>query len=127
MSRSPDIPGAPDKEIFRIALEVLSTGVVLLDRARKIIFWNDGAETITGLPPHDALGHIVQANILGQCNGTSCVHCGAVCPVTRLCTKGNIPRYKAYSPQGRTLGASALASASHPRSARVGGGRRPKF
>ena len=75
MSHSPDIPGAQDTEIFRVALEVLSTGVALLDRQRKIIFWNDGAEKITGYHRHDAVGHTIQANILGSARPQELIWC----------------------------------------------------
>jgi len=96
MSHSPDIPGAQDTEIFRVALEVLSTGVALLDRQRKIIFWNDGAEKITGYHRHDAVGHTIQANILGQCNGASCVHCGATCPLSQAIHEGKPAEIQGY-------------------------------
>ncbi len=38
----------------------------------------------------------MQANILGQCNGTSCVHCGAVCPVTRALHEGKHSEIQGY-------------------------------
>ena len=43
-------------EIFRAALESLQTGVCVVDRDRKINFWNDGAERITGYLRQDVLG-----------------------------------------------------------------------
>jgi PAS domain S-box-containing protein len=33
--------------MFRAVLESLQTGVCVVDRERKITFWNDGAEKIT--------------------------------------------------------------------------------
>ncbi len=96
MTRPPDIPGPQDPEIFRVALEVLSTGVVILDRQRKIIFWNEGAERITGYRRHDAVGHTIQANILSQCNGTSCVHCGAACPLNQALHDGKAAELPGY-------------------------------
>ncbi len=43
-------------EIFRAALESLQTGVCMVDQDRKICFWNDGAEKITGYLRQDVLG-----------------------------------------------------------------------
>ena len=37
-----------DSKLFRNVLEGLHTGVYVIDRSGKIVFWNDGAERITG-------------------------------------------------------------------------------
>ncbi len=71
-----------DPEIFRTLLDSLQIGVYLVGRDRKIVFWNKGAEDITGYHPHDVVGHTSRENILAQCNENSCVLCGAACPLT---------------------------------------------
>jgi len=43
-------------DVWRAVLEQLPTGVYLLDRDQKIIFWNAGAERITGHLSQDVLG-----------------------------------------------------------------------
>jgi diguanylate cyclase (GGDEF)-like protein/PAS domain S-box-containing protein len=43
-------------EIFRTVLESLHTGVCMVDRDRRVSFWNDGAERITGYLRQDVLG-----------------------------------------------------------------------
>ena len=43
-------------EIYRAVLDSLQTGVYLVDRDRRIVFWNDGAEKITGYLRHDVVG-----------------------------------------------------------------------
>ena len=43
-------------ETFRAALEGLQTGVCIVDRDRKINYWNDAAESITGYRRHDVVG-----------------------------------------------------------------------
>ena len=96
MTYSSNLPGKQDAEIFRAALEVLGIAVVLLDRERKIIFWNEGAEKITGYRRYDAVGHIPQANILSQCDGTSCVHCGASCPLHQALHEGKATEIQGY-------------------------------
>ncbi len=94
MSHPADKP--KDAEIFRRALEALSIGVALLDREGKVMFWNDGAERITGYHRHDAVGHLTQANILRQCNHNSCVHCGSACPITQATHDGKASDIQGY-------------------------------
>jgi diguanylate cyclase (GGDEF)-like protein/PAS domain S-box-containing protein len=77
-----------DPEIFRIVLDSLQTGVYLVDRERKIVFWNDGAERVTGYRRHDVVGRSCRDNILMQCNDRGCVLCGAICPFTQTMQDG---------------------------------------
>ena len=44
-------------DIHRRVLESLQTGVCLVDRNQKIVFWNEGAEKATGLLRQEVLGH----------------------------------------------------------------------
>ena len=44
-------------EIFRAVLDNLPTAVYLVDRNGKILFWNQGAEHITGHMRHEVIGH----------------------------------------------------------------------
>ncbi len=96
MTQDHDIPGKETPELFRMALEVLKCGVVLFDRQRKIFFWNDGAEAITGYHRHEVVGHTAQANLLTQCNEVSCVHCGAACPLTQALHDGKPTIIRGY-------------------------------
>src|ERR1700722_4797883 len=51
-------------EIFRSILETLPTGVYLVDRNRKILFWNTGAEEITGYLRQDVVGRFLRDHLL---------------------------------------------------------------
>ena len=51
-------------EIFRSILETLPTGVYLVDRNRKILFWNGGAENVTGYLGQDVVGHFLREHLL---------------------------------------------------------------
>jgi PAS domain S-box-containing protein/diguanylate cyclase (GGDEF)-like protein len=73
--------GLHDPEIFRIVLDSIQTGVYLVGRDGKILFWNNGAEQITGYRSQDVLGHGCRDNILAHCNERDCAHCGAACPI----------------------------------------------
>jgi len=77
-----------DPEIYRMALDSLQTGVCLLDRDRKVFFWNEGAERITGYHRHDVVGHACRQNILPHCDGQGCDSCGAACPIARSILDG---------------------------------------
>ncbi len=43
-------------EVFRAVLESLKMGVCVVDRGRKIAFWNDSTEEITGYLRPEVLG-----------------------------------------------------------------------
>ena len=51
-------------EIFRSVLEHLETGVYLVDRTRRILFWNEGAEKITGYLRQDVVGRFLRDHLL---------------------------------------------------------------
>jgi diguanylate cyclase (GGDEF)-like protein/PAS domain S-box-containing protein len=77
-----------DPEIYRMALDSLQTGVCLMDRDRRIFFWNEGGERITGYHRHDVVGYSCQHNILPHCDGRACDSCGASCPISRSVLDG---------------------------------------
>src|ERR1039457_4162607 len=51
-------------EIFRSILETLPTGVYLVDRNRRILFWNEGAENISGYLRPDVVGRFLREHLL---------------------------------------------------------------
>ena len=55
-------------EIFRSILETLPTGVYLVDRDRKILFWNRAAENVTGYLRQDVVGHFLREHLLATYN-----------------------------------------------------------
>jgi diguanylate cyclase (GGDEF)-like protein/PAS domain S-box-containing protein len=71
-----------DPQVFRTVLEGLDTGVYILDRERRILFWNQGAEKITGYHSHEVMGHLSRQSILSQCDDLKCVLCGNACPLS---------------------------------------------
>jgi PAS domain S-box-containing protein len=58
------MPDFRSSEIFRRIVEQLEVGVYIVDRARKIQFWNHGAERITGFLAQDVVGRFCRDNIL---------------------------------------------------------------
>jgi PAS domain S-box-containing protein/diguanylate cyclase (GGDEF)-like protein len=55
-----------DPEIYRTVLESLSTGVYLVDVERRIVFWNGGAERITGYLGQEVVGRVFRENLLAD-------------------------------------------------------------
>jgi diguanylate cyclase (GGDEF)-like protein/PAS domain S-box-containing protein len=78
------MPGLHDPEIYRTILESLKTGLCVADRQRRIVFWNEGAEAITGYLRHEVVGHLCNDNILRHCNGSNCELCGERCALTAV-------------------------------------------
>ncbi len=76
------MPAFQDPDIYRNILDGLQIGVSVLDLQRKIVFWSDGAEQITGYTRIDVLGHLCTDNILLHCNQASCEICLDKCPIT---------------------------------------------
>jgi diguanylate cyclase (GGDEF)-like protein/PAS domain S-box-containing protein len=81
-------PASSDPNIFRAILDSLQIGVYLLDRSSRIVFWNRGAERITGYQRHEVVGHLCQENILPDCGDHGCGLCGAVCPLALTIHEG---------------------------------------
>jgi diguanylate cyclase (GGDEF)-like protein/PAS domain S-box-containing protein len=77
-----------DPEIFRSVLDSLRTGVYVSDPNGKILFWNQGAEQITGYMRHDVVGRTCRNNILLHCDQKNCVACGAKCPFAQTMHDG---------------------------------------
>jgi diguanylate cyclase (GGDEF)-like protein/PAS domain S-box-containing protein len=70
-----------DPQLLRAILDNLQTGLFVTDREHRIVFWNDGAEKITGYMRHAVLGHL--------CRGTAdSRHDRKICP---FCGTGNAP------------------------------------
>jgi diguanylate cyclase (GGDEF)-like protein/PAS domain S-box-containing protein len=58
-----------DAEVLRGVLEDLPIGVYLVGRDGKILFWNYGAERITGHLRQDVVGHACREDFLGNAGG----------------------------------------------------------
>jgi PAS domain S-box-containing protein/diguanylate cyclase (GGDEF)-like protein len=58
-----------DPDVFRSILEGLQTGVYVVNRNQKVLFWNAGAERITGYLRQDVLGRSWQENVAAADKG----------------------------------------------------------
>jgi len=77
-----------DPAVFRTLMEKLHTGVYVVDRDGTIVFWNDGAERITGYLREEILGSCCRDKILvhgGECTSTLC---SSLCPLAGTMADG---------------------------------------
>lgn len=72
-----------EPEICRNILESLPTGVCVIDMQKKIVFWSDGAERITGHLRHEVIGHTCIGEALLHCDQPGCEFCSEECPLAR--------------------------------------------
>jgi diguanylate cyclase (GGDEF)-like protein/PAS domain S-box-containing protein len=77
------MPNFIDPDIYRDILDELQIGVSVLDLERRIVFWSDGAESITGYLRIDVLGHSCTENILPHCNQNTCEMCAEDCSLSQ--------------------------------------------
>jgi diguanylate cyclase (GGDEF)-like protein/PAS domain S-box-containing protein len=72
-----------EPEICRGILESLPSGLCVVDMQKKIVFWSNGAERITGHLRHDVLGHSCVSETILHCDQPGCEFCKEDCPVAR--------------------------------------------
>ena len=83
-------------EIFRAALESLQTGVCVVDRDRKIKFWNDGAERITGYLRQEVLGRFCGDILLIKSHEKKAALCEQSCPLVAAMRDGRARESRVY-------------------------------
>ena len=83
-------------EIFRAALEGLQTGVCVVDRDRKINFWNEGAEKITGYLRQDVLGRFCGDILLIKSHEKKAALCEQCCPLIAAMRDGRARESRVY-------------------------------
>ncbi|MCB4790716.1 MAG: sensor domain-containing diguanylate cyclase [Elusimicrobia bacterium] len=69
------------KEFVYELLDNIDTGVYLVDKDRKIIFWNKGAQLITGYKSTEVLSQPCCDNILVHIDENGINQCGSTCPL----------------------------------------------
>jgi diguanylate cyclase (GGDEF)-like protein/PAS domain S-box-containing protein len=72
-----------DSEVCCRILESLPVGVCVVDTQKKIVFWSDGAERITGHMRHQVIGHSCVAEGSLHCNEPDCDFCSLGSPLER--------------------------------------------
>ena len=70
-----------DWEICRSILESLPAGLCVVDMQKRVVFWSEGAERITGYLRHEVVGRDCLSNILPHCDKIKSQPCPANCPI----------------------------------------------
>jgi diguanylate cyclase (GGDEF)-like protein/PAS domain S-box-containing protein len=77
-----------DFDFFRSILEDLHLAVYVVNREGKFVFWNDGAERITGYLRQDVIGRIDNDNLLGETDGDGKDLAGPLAPTAVAIREG---------------------------------------
>jgi diguanylate cyclase (GGDEF)-like protein/PAS domain S-box-containing protein len=77
--------------VFEIAVDSLDVGVYLVDCHRKIVYWNRGAERISGYLRQDVTGRFCRDDILVHSDESEAVLCRTDCPLAG-CMRDGQPR-----------------------------------
>jgi diguanylate cyclase (GGDEF)-like protein/PAS domain S-box-containing protein len=80
--------GFGEGEFFRTVLEGLRTAVYVVNREGKTLFWNDGAERITGHLRQDVVGRVCGDNFLGETDSDNNDLSGTLAPLAVVFREG---------------------------------------
>lgn len=83
-------------EVFRAALESLQAAVCLVDGDRKVRFWNEGAENITGYLRQEVLGRFCAEFLVIKLQETKAAICQKYCPLVTAMRDGQVCESRAY-------------------------------
>lgn len=70
-------------------MQSVHDGIYIVDKRRKIVFWNNGAERISGFKHDDVVGRSCSDNILNHVDASGDNLCKAICPLGRTISDGN--------------------------------------
>ena len=74
--------------LHRAVFDQLEAGVYIVDRKRRILYWNSGAEQITGYRAHEVIGEFCQNDLMMHCDVNGRGMCGALCPLAATILDG---------------------------------------
>lgn len=80
----------------REMLDFIFDGVYIVDTKRKILFWNKGAELITGYGAEEVMGKYCRDNILNHTDENGNLLCNSRCPLLKSVDRGEFVREKVY-------------------------------
>jgi PAS domain S-box-containing protein len=77
-----------DGELHKALLDQLDEGIYIVDRDRRILYWNGGAERITGYLAHEVAGQLCHGDLLMHCDAEGAGLCGHRCPLLHVMKDG---------------------------------------
>ncbi len=95
-----------------LVLDSLFDGVYIVDRRRRILFWNRGAEAMTGYAAAEVMGRRCSDDLLNHIDGEGRPLCKKNCPLVRAIVTGSEVREKVYPmcKDGRRFPVDTLAA-----------------
>jgi diguanylate cyclase (GGDEF)-like protein/PAS domain S-box-containing protein len=99
MARAKSDSGFPwggDTDFFKRVLDNLFEGVYFTDRQRRVTYWNEAAEHLTGYRAEEVLGRCCADNILMHVDNSGRLLCVADCPLSRSMADGRPRRAEIY-------------------------------
>ncbi len=78
----------PTDAFYRELIDGLNDGVYFVDLERRITYWNQAAERITGYAKEEVVGRFCHENLLRHVDGEGHELCGDGCPLAATCVDG---------------------------------------
>jgi diguanylate cyclase (GGDEF)-like protein/PAS domain S-box-containing protein len=85
-----------DQSFYKKLLDSLYDGVYFVDRRRTILYWNNGAERLTGYSAEEIVGRRCEDNLLKHTNDAGCSLCLAGCPISETIHDGQPQGHDVY-------------------------------
>jgi diguanylate cyclase (GGDEF)-like protein/PAS domain S-box-containing protein len=82
---------ANSEKLYQQILDSIKDGVYFVDTERRILFWNKGAEEMTGFKAEQVLGSYCHDNILNHVTESGVRLCFGGCPL-QTCMEDGVPR-----------------------------------
>ena len=82
--------------LISTTLNSLYDGVYVVDKERRIVFWNKAAFEITGYAAEDVTGHRCSENILNHIDENGILLCRNACPIVNVMKSGKSCSHKVY-------------------------------
>jgi diguanylate cyclase (GGDEF)-like protein/PAS domain S-box-containing protein len=89
-------PSDDTNSLFKMILDNLLDGVHFTDLQRRITYWNQAAEDITGYSATEVLGKHCADNILMHVDDSGCLLCVGECPLSRAIAENRPLRSEIY-------------------------------
>jgi len=77
-----------NKELTKRIFDQLQTGIYIVDRSRRILYWNSGAEQITGYLSQQVAGQSCHGDLLMHCDALGNNLCGRNCTPLEVMSDG---------------------------------------
>jgi diguanylate cyclase (GGDEF)-like protein/PAS domain S-box-containing protein len=85
-----------NQSICHDIIDVISDGVYVLDLQRRIVFWNQAAQDISGYKAVEVMGSYCANNILSHVDGAGRALCHGACPVSQCLKDGKSTRASVF-------------------------------